>query len=81
MMPDRLSIDPASQYHDADVLSRGVGIRFNGVEKNNVAEYCVSEGWIRVIAGTAKDRFGKRLTVKLNGSVKPYFRASGGKVS
>src|SRR5712691_2815076 len=72
--PDRLSTNPASPYHDADVLARGVGIRFKGVEKTTVEEYCVSEGWIRVAAGTVKDRFGNPLTIKLNGTVEPYFR-------
>jgi hypothetical protein len=72
--PDRLSTNPASPYHDADLLARGIGIRFKGVEKTNVEEYCVSEGWIRVAAGTAKDRFGNPLTIKLNGPVEPYFQ-------
>ena len=72
--PDHLSNDPDSPYHDADVLARGVGIRFKGVEKTNVEEYCVSEGWIRVAAGTAKDRRGQPLTIKLSGQVEPYFR-------
>ena len=58
----------------ADLLARGIGIRFKGVEKTNVEEYCVSEGWIRVAAGTAKDRFGNPLTIKLNGPVEPYFQ-------
>jgi hypothetical protein len=56
------------------VLARDIGIRFNGVEKNNVEEYCVSEGWIRVAAGKAKDRYGNPLTIKLTGNVEPYFR-------
>ena len=72
--PDRLCNDPNSPHYDADVLARDVGIRFKGVEKTNVEEYCVSEGWIRVAAGTAKDRFGNPLTIKLNGTVEPYFR-------
>ena len=72
--PDRLSNNPQSPYYDADVLKRDVGIRFKGVEKNNVEEYCVSEGWIRVAAGNAKDRFGNPLTIKLSGKVEPYFR-------
>ena len=72
--PDRLSTDPKSPYFDADVLARDVGIRFKGVEKNNVEEYCVSEGWIRVAAGNAKDRHGNPLTIKLTGTVEPYFR-------
>ena len=72
--PDRLSIDPASPYYNAAALARDVGIRFKGVEKNNVQEYCVSEGWIRVAAGAAKDRFGNPMTIKLTGTVEPYFR-------
>ncbi len=73
--PDRLSVDPSSPYHDEAVLARDVGIKFNGVEKSNVEEYCVSEGWIKVAAGKAKDRFGKALTIKLKGTVEPYFKA------
>jgi hypothetical protein len=73
--PDRLSVDPASPYFDAEALQRGVGIRFKGQEKTNVDEYCVSEGWIRVTAGTARDRRGNPLTLKLNGPVEPYFKA------
>ncbi len=72
--PDRLSTDPTSPYYDADVLARDVGVRFDGKERTNVEEYCVSEGWIRVAAGTARDRFGKPLTIKLKGPVEPYFR-------
>ena len=72
--PDRLSNDPNSPYYDAAALERGVGIRFKGVEKTNVDEYCVSEGWIRVSAGKAKDRYGNPLTIKLTGAVEPYFR-------
>lgn len=74
--PDRLSTNPKSPYYDEEILARDVGIRFKGVEKTNVEEYCVSEGWIRVAAGTAKDRYGNPLTIKLTGAVEPYFRTS-----
>lgn len=73
--PDRLSVDPASPHYDEAVLAREVGIRFNGVEKTNVEEYCVSEGWVRVAAGKAVDRKGKAITVKLKGKVEPYFKS------
>ncbi len=73
--PDRLSIDPASPYYNEAVLARDVGVRFNGVEKTNVEEYCVSEGWVRVAAGKAKDRFGRAMTLKIKGTVEPYFRS------
>ena len=72
--PDRLSVDPSSPHYDADVLQRGVGIRFNGEEKTNVEEYCVSEGWVRLALGNRVDRKGKALTVKLQGPVEPYFQ-------
>ena len=74
--PDRLSVDPSSPYHDADVLQRGVGIRFKGEEKTNVEEYCVSEGWVKVAAGNAKDRFGRPMTITLKGPVEPYIRGN-----
>ena len=72
-MPDRLSLDPRSPYFDEALLSRGVGIKFNGQEKTNVLEYCISEGWIRVAAGRSRDRYGQPMTLKLNGKVEPYF--------
>ncbi|OGN51969.1 MAG: glutathione peroxidase [Caulobacterales bacterium RIFOXYB1_FULL_67_16] len=72
--PDRLSVDPSSPFHDADVLQRGVGVRFKGEEKTNVEEYCVSEGWVRLALGNRVDRKGKALTVKLQGTVEPYFQ-------
>lgn len=72
--PDRLSTDPDSPFHDAAALERGVGVRFKGVEKNNVDEYCVSEGWVRLAVGKTVDRRGKSMTVKLQGPVEPYYR-------
>ena len=75
--PDRLSLDPRSPHFDAELLKRGVGIRFNGVEKTNVEEYSVSEGWIRVAAGKSRDRFGNPMTVKLKGTVEPYYEDAG----
>jgi hypothetical protein len=74
--PDRLSLNPRSPHFDADLLQRGIGIRFKGQEKTNVEEYCVSEGWIRVAAGRSLDRFGQPMTIKLQGKVEPYFQDS-----
>lgn len=74
-LPDRLSIDPRSPYFDGEVLERGVGIMFNGKEREDVSEYCVSEGWIRVPAGKSKDRFGQPITIKLKGAVEAFPRA------
>ena len=72
--PDRLATNPKSPFHDPTLLSRGVGIRFNGAEKTNVDEYCVSEGWVRLTVGKSVDRHGNPMTIRLNGTVEPYFR-------
>jgi hypothetical protein len=74
--PDRLSVDPRSPFYDADALARGVGIIFNGTERFNVEEYCVSEGWVRLSMAKTRDRKGNPLTMKLNGNVEPYYRDS-----
>ena len=76
-LPDRLSVNPDSPHYDEAVLSQDVGILFDGKDKTNVEEYCVSEGWIRVAAGNAKDRFGRPMTIKLKGVVEPYVRGEG----
>ena len=72
--PDRLSNNPKSPHYDEAALRRGIGIRFKGVERTNVEEYCVSEGWIRVAVGKTLDRRGNPLTMKAVGEVEPYFR-------
>ena len=73
-LPDRLSSNPNSPYYDEALLERGIGVRFKGVEKTNVEEYCVSEGWVRLSAGKTVDRAGNPMTIKLKGAVEPYFR-------
>jgi hypothetical protein len=73
--PDRLSASPRSPYYNEALLERGIGIRFDGIERNTVDEYCVSEGWVKVAAGKSKDRYGNALTIKLKGKVEPYFRS------
>ena len=72
--PDRLSTDPDSKFYNQALLERGVGIRFNGVEKTNVEEYCVSEGWVRLAVGKTVDRHGKPMTIKYKGTVEPYLQ-------
>ncbi len=74
-LPDRLSVNPQSPHYNEEVLKQDVGVRFNGVEKNNVEEYCVSEGWIKVAAGKSLDRRGNPMTITLKGKVEPYLRA------
>ncbi|MBU6299469.1 MAG: DUF3297 family protein [Alphaproteobacteria bacterium] len=73
-LPDRLCVNPDSPYYDEALLERGVGIRLNGVEKTNVEEYCLSEGWIRVVAGKSVDRHGNPMTIKLKGTVEAFIK-------
>ncbi len=71
-LPDRLSIDPNSEFYNETLLQDGIGLSLNGTEKTNAEEYCISEGWIRVAAGKTLDRKGKPLTLKLKGTVKVW---------
>ena len=71
--PDRLSNDPRSPFYDEAVLERGIGVRFNGIERHNVEEYCISEGWVRLPVGKSLDRRGNAMTMKANGSVEVWF--------
>ena len=73
-LPDRLSIDPRSPHYVAAVFEREVGIRFNGVERNDVEEYCISEGWVKVPHGRAVDRKGNPVMLKLKGRVEAFYR-------
>ena len=73
--PDRLAANPRSPFYDGALLERGVGIRFEGVERTNVDEYCVSEGWVKVAAGNSRDSYGMPLTIKLKGKVEPWFKS------
>ena len=72
--PDRLSVDPKSQFYDEALLARGIGVRFKGQDRDDVEEYCVSEGWIRAPVGKTRDRKGNLLTIRLTGAVEPYFQ-------
>ena len=73
-LPDRLCATPDSPFFNEELLARGIGIMFNGVEKTNVEEYCVSEGWVRIAVGTGRDRKGNPMTVKLKGKVEPFLK-------
>lgn len=77
-MPDRLSTNPDSPFFDQELLTRGIGIRFKGVERNDVEEYCLSEGWIRVALGKKVDRRGRPLTIKLSGPVEAWVQSPAG---
>lgn len=77
-LPDRLCATAESPYFNEELLKVGVGVIFNGVEKTNVEEYCVSEGWVRLSVGNAKDRKGNPMTIKLKGKVEPFLKPSEG---
>ena len=73
-LPNRLSVDPTSPHYQAAVFEHDVGIRVNGQERSDVEEYCISEAWVRVPAGRARDRKGKPLLIKLKGQVEAFYR-------
>ncbi|MDY7099457.1 MAG: DUF3297 family protein [Pseudomonadota bacterium] len=75
--PDHLAVSPASPHFDAEVLKRGVGIRFKGKTRTDIEEYCISEGWVRVQAGKTVDRKGRPLLLKLTGEVEAWFEDLG----
>ena len=73
-LPDRLSVDPRSPHFVQAIFEHEVGIRFNGKERHDVEEYCVSEGWVRVPAGKTLDRKGQPLIIKLKGKVEAFYK-------
>ena len=73
-LPDRLSIDPRSPHHLAAIFEHDVGILFNGKERFDVEEYCISESWIKVPVGKSVDRKGHPLTIKLKGTVEAFYK-------
>ncbi|WP_418127978.1 DUF3297 family protein [Variovorax sp. KK3] len=73
-LPDHLSVDPRSPHYLAAAVEHEIGIRFNGKDRLDVEEYCISEGWIKVPAGKTLDRKGKPLLIKLKGQVEAFYR-------
>lgn len=72
--PDHLSVDPKSPFFNEELLERGIGIMFNGVEKTNIVEYSIPEGWVKVSVGKTVDRRGNPLAMKLKGKVEAFFK-------
>jgi hypothetical protein len=75
--PEHLSVNPSSPHFDAEVLQRGVGIRFKDKVRTDIEEYSITEGWVRVQAGKTVDRRGQPLTIKLSGPVEAWFEDLG----
>jgi len=72
-LPDHLSIDSHSPFYKAEVFQHEIGIRFNGKNRTDVEEYCISEGWVKVPAGKTLDRKGNPLLIKLKGTVEAFY--------
>jgi len=73
-LPDHLSVDPRSPHYLAGVFEHDVSIRFNGKERMDVEEYCISEAWVKVPAGKTRDRKGRPLLITLKGQVEAFYR-------
>ena len=44
------------------------------LERTDVAEYCITEGWVKVPAGKTVDRKGHPVMIKLKGKVEAFYR-------
>jgi len=73
-LPDHLSTDERSPHFVKAIFEHDVGIRFNDKDRNDVQEYCISEGWIKVPVGNKVDRKGSPLTIKLKGKVESFYK-------
>ncbi|WP_025842097.1 DUF3297 family protein [Asaia platycodi] len=80
-MPDRLSATPGSPFYNEALLEKGIGIRFNGEERTNVQEYCISEGWVRLAVGKTLDRKGNPMTIKVSGKVEAWVKGPEGETA
>ena len=76
LLPDRLSIDKSSSHYNAVYFQFRIGIRLNGKERSDVEEYCINEGWVMVPSEKTRDRRGKRLLIKLKGTVEAFYKDS-----
>ena len=63
-----------SPHFVAAAFERNVGIRLDGKERFDVAEYCISEGWVKVPSGKTVDRKGNPLLIRLKGQVEAFYK-------
>ena len=73
-LPNQLSVNPKSKFYAEEYFQHEIGIRLNGKERNDVEEYCISEGWVKIASPVAKDRFGRPMLVKLKGTVEAFYK-------
>jgi hypothetical protein len=72
-LPDHLSGNPRSPHYLEACFEYQIGIRLNGKERNDVEEYCISEGWVKIPSPKALDRRGQPILIKLKGEVEAYY--------
>ncbi|SMY33663.1 hypothetical protein PMAL9190_01122 [Photobacterium malacitanum] len=72
-LPDHLSGNPRSPHYLEAAFEYEIGIIFNGKERFDVEEYCISEGWIKV-PSKALDRRGNPLLITLKGTVEAFYK-------
>ena len=72
-LPDRLSGNPRSPHHVAEIFEHASGIILNGKERSDVEEYCISEGWVKIPHPKALDRRGQPLLMTLKGTVEAFY--------
>ena len=72
-LPDRLSVNPKSPHHVAEIFEHDIGIRLNGTERSDVEEYCISEGWVKIPSPKALDRRGQPLLITKKGTVEAFY--------
>ncbi|GGP79077.1 glutathione peroxidase [Shewanella ulleungensis] len=73
-LPDRLSVNPRSPHFVEAIFEHEIGIMLNGKERNDVEEYCISEGWVKVASHKALDRRGQPLTMTVKGKVEAFYK-------
>jgi hypothetical protein len=73
VLPDRVSGNAHSPHHVADILKHEIGIVLNGKKRNDVEEYCLSEGWVKIPSPKALDRRGQPLLMTLKGAVEAFY--------
>ncbi|ASJ95837.1 MULTISPECIES: DUF3297 family protein [Shewanella] len=73
-LPDRLSVNPRSPHHVAEIFENDIGILVNGKERFNVEEYCISEGWVKIPSPKALDRHGQPLLMTVKGTVEAFYK-------
>ena len=71
--PNRLAVDPASDYYDAAAL-KGLSVYINGQKcPGNVVEYSMSEGWARCYLtdgrGNPKRERGRLVPITKRGEI------------